>query len=308
MNDMAVKEQTLSKGGRRHFSFPTLEILLLLVAIFWGTSYGLTKQALVYTSVMMFIALRFSITFLSLLPIAVRDAQIGRSKDWKVALPTGIILATIFLFEVAGVFNTSASKAAFLISLSVIATALLEMCMDKKLISKTWFMLVISSVVGIFLLTSSNGIEMALSRGDYFILVAAMLRSVMVITTKKITQGKQISNVTLTCVQSFVVAASAICVMIFSHNVDLSLPTSSEFWLIIIYMVLCCTLFAFFVQNHAVRQLSPTKVSLLMGSEPLFGAIFAVIWLNESLSMIQMLGGGIIFISVMVASMSKKSS
>lgn len=308
MNDMAVKKQTLNKGGRRHFSFPTLEILLLLVAIFWGTSYGLTKQALVYTSVMMFIALRFSITFLSLLPIAVRDAQIGRSKDWKVALPTGIILATIFLFEVAGVFNTSASKAAFLISLSVIFTALLEMCMNKKLISKTLFMLIISSVIGVFLLTSSNSVEMELNRGDYFILVAAMLRSVMVITTKKITQGKQISNITLTCVQSFVVAASAICVMIFSDNMAFSIPMSSEFWSIIIYMVLCCTLFAFFVQNHAVRQLSLTKVSLLMGSEPLFGAIFAVIWLNESLSMIQILGGGIIFISVMVASMSKKSS
>ena len=68
------------------------------------------------------------------------------------------------------------------------------------------------------------------------------------------------------------------------------------------YLVLFCTLFAFYVQNYAVRRTSPTRVSLLMGSEPLFGAIFAMVWLQESLTALQLLGGALILFSVIVTS------
>ncbi|MGL5664681.1 MAG: EamA family transporter, partial [Shewanella sp.] len=107
----------------KRFTFPRTEILLLLVAIFWGTSYGLTKSALAYTSVLIFIALRFSLTFVSVLPIVIRDFYFGLNRDWVNALPTGFILTAIFVCEVVGISLTSASKAAFLISLSMILTA-----------------------------------------------------------------------------------------------------------------------------------------------------------------------------------------
>lgn len=288
------------------FYFPTLEILLLFVAIFWGTSYGLTKQALIYTSVMMFIAIRFSVTCLILLPMAIKDISKGCSSDWKIAFPTGGILASIFFFEVAGIFHTSASKAAFLISLSVIFTLFVEVLINKTAINRRMLLLVVSSVIGVFLLTSSTQFEMELNRGDYFILSAAVLRALMVTTTKRLTEGKRITNVTLTCIQSFVVATCALSIIFHDSGFHIQLPSNTIFWSIMIYMVLCCTLYAFFVQNYAVRKLSPTKVSLLMGSEPMFGALFAVVWLNESLSILQVIGGVMIFVSVMVASLHKR--
>lgn len=97
------------------FKFPVTEGMLLLVAIFWGTSYGLTKEVLVYTSVLLFIAIRFSLTFFCLLPVVIRDFRHGLNSDWKVAIPTGLILCTTFLCEVYGISQTSASNAAFLI-------------------------------------------------------------------------------------------------------------------------------------------------------------------------------------------------
>ncbi len=47
--------------------FVPSELLLLLVAIFWGTSYGLTKNALLFSSVLMFITIRFKTSTLQLL-------------------------------------------------------------------------------------------------------------------------------------------------------------------------------------------------------------------------------------------------
>ncbi|EGU57242.1 DMT family transporter [Vibrio tubiashii] len=276
---------------------------MLLVAVFWGTSYGLTKSALVYTSVLVFISIRFSITFLCMLPVVIRDFRRGLNKDWKIAIPTGFILSAIFFCEVFGVSQTSASNAAFLISLSVILTAFAELIINKKRVSNTLWGLTLCSVVGVLLLTSNQGIELSLNTGDYFILGAALLRALMVTLTKRFTEGKEITTSTLTSLQSLVVAGVAIfAAMAYLPASEFVIPTSTEFWITVAYLVLFCTLFAFYVQNYAVRRTSPTRVSLLMGSEPLFGAIFAMVWLQESLSLLQVVGGALILFSVIVTS------
>ncbi|AIW16904.1 DMT family transporter [Vibrio europaeus] len=297
---MTTATGQLKKGS---FKFPLTESLLLLVAVFWGTSYGLTKSALVYTSVLVFISIRFSITFLCMLPVVIRDFRRGLNKDWKIAIPTGFILSAIFFCEVFGVSQTSASNAAFLISLSVILTAFAELIINKKRVSNTLWGLTLCSVVGVLLLTSNQGIELSLNTGDYFILGAALLRALMVTLTKRFTEGKEITTSTLTSLQSLVVAGVAIfAAMAYLPASEFVIPTSTEFWITVAYLVLFCTLFAFYVQNYAVRRTSPTRVSLLMGSEPLFGAIFAMVWLQESLSLLQVVGGALILFSVIVTS------
>jgi len=80
------------------------------------------------------------------------------------------------------------------------------------------------------------------------------------------------------------------------------IPTEPVFWWLMAYLVLFCTLFAFFVQNYAVRQTSPARVAILMGSEPLFGAVFAMAWLGEVLTGLQALGALLILVSVILAS------
>ncbi|WP_051912769.1 DMT family transporter [Halomonas sp. TG39a] len=297
----------VSALNKKLLKIPLTEVMLLMVAIFWGTSYGLTKDALIYTSVLLFISIRFSITFLCMLPVIIRDFRCGLNDDWKVAIPTGTVLSAIFFCEVYGVFHTSASNAAFLISLSVILTAFAELIINKRRITNALLVMTLVSVLGVLLLTSSEGSTLDLNKGDYFILMAALLRALMVTLTKRIVEGKAITTSTLTAIQSLVVATVSILLVFISRPFsDFAIPTSLSFWLIMAYLVVFCTLFAFYVQNYAVRKTSPTRVSLLMGSEPLFGAIFAVIWLNESLSAVQMIGGGLILVSVVITSLKKE--
>jgi drug/metabolite transporter (DMT)-like permease len=65
-----------------------------------------------------------------------------------------------------------------------------------------------------------------------------------------------------------------------------------------------CTLFAFFAQNYALKRSSPTRASLLMGSEPAFGAVFAALLLGESISAIGWFGGGLIVVASMMSTMA----
>ncbi|WP_435236908.1 DMT family transporter [Psychromonas sp. PT13] len=285
--------------------WPITEIMLVMVAIFWGTSYGLTKESLFFTSILLFITIRFSLTFLCMIPIVVRDFRRGLNKDWKVALPSGLILSSIFLCEVYGVSETTASKAAFLISLSVILTAFAEPIINRVSIPSSLLMLAFCSIPGVYLLTNPTSSTFSLNTGDYFILLAAALRAVLVTATKRLSEGKSITTSTLTAIQSFVVAFSAMLLCLITQPLEtITLPVEPQFWLTMAYLILFCTLFAFYIQNYAIRRLSPTKVSLLMGSEPLFGAIFAIIWLNEALTITQILGAALIFTSVLITSIN----
>ncbi|WP_165856140.1 DMT family transporter [Marinobacter sp. JSM 1782161] len=277
---------------------PVAEGLLLLVAAFWGTSYGLSKQALLFYSVMGFIAIRFLATFLTLLPVFIREYRSGGGRDWRVGLPTGAILFLVFICETYGVAHTSAANAAFLISLCVLFTPFTEWLVFGRRPAGDNFLLAGLSFIGVAMLTT--GSDVAFNLGDLLILGAAILRAFMVTVTKKVTAGKQISTLSLTGIQSGVVGFGALAILLaFDPGEVGGLPMTTDFWLIVGYLVLFCTVFAFFAQNYGARNIAPTRVSLLMGTEPAFGALFAVWWLGESIAVSGWLGGGLIIFSAL---------
>ena len=49
-----------------------------------------------------------------------------------------------------------------------------------------------------------------------------------------------------------------------------------------------------------VRKTTPTRVSLLMGTEPVFGALFAVALLSEEISLQSLMGGTLIVIATYI--------
>ena len=286
--------------------FGWTECMLLLVAIFWGTSYGLTKDALMYVGVFSFIGIRFGLTFLMLLPVLVRDFKQGKNQDWLRALPTGLVLSGIFVCEVSGVLYTSATNAAVLISLSMILTALAETLINRSRVSGSLWLMGMLSCLGVLLLSLHSGFNLSFNLGDGLILLAAVGRAIMVTLTKRLTHNRSITMLSLTAIQSLVVMLMAIIVGWGSgESIAWSSLSQPAFWLITLYLVLMCTLFAFFAQNLAISRTSPTRVALLMGSEPLFGALFAMLWLGESLSLIQWFGALLIIASVMRVSTSR---
>jgi drug/metabolite transporter (DMT)-like permease len=302
----------------RQIQLPLPEIALLLAAFFWGTSYGITKEALLYTGVLAFIVIRFGLTSILLTPIFIKEQRMGLAKDWKFAIPTGGILLCIFLAEIYGIFHTTASKAAFLISLCVLITPFVEAITDRKLPSTAIVLFALLSLFGVFLLTTQSSgqptlntlslefLFLDLNKGDYSILLAALLRACMVITTKSLLKGKTLSALSTTSIQANVVTLGALFIFIATDNpIEQLFPTNLSFWVATFYLAIFCTIFALFAQNFGVKHTTPSRVSLLTGSEPAFGAIFAYYWLGESLNTIQMIGGACILLATIMATLRK---
>lgn len=267
------------------------EWMLLLVALIWGTSYGVAKSALVFYPVLGFLCVRFILTFVLLTP--------WLRQHWRVALKPGLLLGVllwaIFLAETFGVAHTTASNAAFLISLCVVLTPLVEWAMFKRRPSAQAFACAGLSLLGALLLT--GGASISLNAGDWLMLLAALLRAFMVCSTRKLLVNKDIPALALTAVEVGVVGFGCLLLLVLTTGAIPPLPSTWSFWGATVYLVLFCTLFAFFAQISALGHTSPSRASLLMGTEPLFGACFAVLWLNEQLTMMAWAGGVLIVLA-----------
>ncbi len=269
------------------------EAMLLLVSVVWGASYGLAKTAVIFYPVLGFLAVRFLLTAILLLPSWRGLSKAQLAQGMKMGIPLGLILLAIFISETYGVSLTLASNAARLISMCVVFTPFVEWMVLRARPSLVSFVAAGVSLLGAWLLTS--GVSLAFNLGDGLILLAALLRAFMVTYTNKLTQGKQVPALFLTSVQTGVVGLGCLFLGLIILPGGLPpLPHDSIFWYATAFLVVFCTLFAFFAQNYALSRASPTRVSLLMGSEPVFGALFAVYWLNESLSVIGWIGGVVI--------------
>jgi drug/metabolite transporter (DMT)-like permease len=275
-----------------------------MVAMVWGSSYGVSKQALSYVPVMIFLIIRFTLTLLLLLPLVWCRLRIIH---FRLLLPTGLLLLAIFLCETYGVSQTSASSAAFLISLFVIFTPLADYFMNRIALRPVVLVSASMSLCGVYLLTGMDVADhgaadiwhaVSVNVGDTLMIGAAILRGVIVVKTKHVltAHASHIGAVVVSFVQSFYVLIGLMLALALLNQgqVEINWPVSNQFWLYTFYLVIFCTLFAFLAQNYAASRLSATQVSFLTGLEPVFGAIFAYLLFGESLSVSQLLGGMLI--------------
>jgi drug/metabolite transporter (DMT)-like permease len=81
-------------------------------------------------------------------------------------------------------------------------------------------------------------------------------------------------------------------------------PDDAGFWLSLLFLVVFCTIFAFYAQNHAASRTSPTRVSFLMGSEPVFGAVFGWLMFADRLTPAAWIGCLLILVSTYVVALA----
>lgn len=281
-------------------------LLLLLIAAIWGSSYSVVKSALNWYPVAGVIAIRFLLTALLLVPYWLRLPAAQRRATLSAAAPTSLGLLAIFFAETAGVAHTSAGNAAFLVSLCLLLTPGVEWAwFGQRPAARLWLAALIS-LFGTWLLTglAAGG----LNTGDALMLLAALIRAFQTCLTTRLMRDKAVDSLGLTAAQGLMVGGGALAVLLMSATSEglPTLPQAGAFWAALAYLTLFCTLFAFWAMNRALGQSSPTQVSLLLGSEPLWGALFAVFWLGESLAPAGWIGGLLIAGAAVWVSLPKR--
>lgn len=283
---------------------------LLLVSIVWGTSYGVSKQILEVLSVPQLLFARFTISCAFLLIILYKKnlfkELVKKPLHYlKVGVITGTILSCIFITETWAVLLTQAGQVAVLISVCILFTPLLEKVWLKVSLPKGIMFYCSVGVVGVLMLSDISMHSMTFNWGIVLVMVAAALRAMMVVTCRKAFTGEEFNIELITFIQLSVVAMVSWTVMVSTSSWTTIASTFSSLDAFsigsLLYLTFGCTLMAFFLQNYAVKHLHASHASLLMGTEPLFGLLFASLFLQEQLTNIQWLGSFLIISTTIAA-------
>ncbi|WP_239002823.1 DMT family transporter [Rhodovastum atsumiense] len=265
---------------------------MLAVAMVWGASYPVAKSALFHAPVLLLIFYRFLTTATVMSAVAWCGLAAAPRRDVLAGAVLGAILFAIFLAETWGIAFTTATNTALIISLCTVITPFLDFGLAGRLPPLGVILGAGVAIGGVAILAGGMSTP---GGGDLLVLVAAVLRAVMVVSTRRLMDGRRLSSAALTAVQSVTVATLTLAALLAQEAPSALLVTAgSGFWGAVVFLSIFCTIGAFYVQNAALRRTSPTRVSFLMGTEPLFGFALSWLLLAEPVTAVTLLGAGLI--------------
>lgn len=275
------------------------ELLMASVALAWGSSYLMMKVGLTGVGPFNLIALRFGIAFLFM--------TIAFHKSYRDLTPVifgkgiivGIILFLLFTGMVCGVNHTTASTAGFLTSTSVILVPILECILRRRPPAKMVVLSTVLASVGLFLLTARDGFS--LDKGAALCLMGALFYAIYIVVQDRIAKGE---DAFLISILQLGVASLLGLLASFLFETP-ALPQSPATWGAVVYLGLICSAYGFVVQPIAQKHAAPERIGLIFSLEPVFSALLSFIFLHEVLAGINYLGGGLIFLAVVLPELIK---
>ncbi|MFJ9949207.1 DMT family transporter [Kitasatospora sp. NPDC091207] len=271
------------------------DVPVLLVAVVWGSSFLAVQQVAESGTVVAMLVLRFGLV-LPVLGLLAQRALRGMSRaEWLGGAVLGLVLAGVFLLETYGAVHTSATNAGLIISLTMVFTPLAESALARTALPRTFLAAAGLAVVGVALLTGDGGLK-APTPGDLLVLGAAVVRTVHVLAMARVRAIRDTDTLGLTWVQ--LATATAVFAIAAPFAGPLPWTVAASYgpteWAWLLHLTLLCTLFAFFVQMWAVRATSPSRVSLLLGTEPLWAAVFGITLAGNHLGPLALVGGALV--------------
>lgn len=268
--------------------------MLLLAAILWGGTYAI--QNIMSQSVGSFtiIFLKTSTGFLIL-----GYCYIKKRKLKKKAVLAGVIVGVItgigLLTQQMGISLTTISKASFISGMYVIFVPLLGLFTKKKPKAKFWLAILIS-LVGMYLLCMSGNEKF--STGDFVILLSSIFFAEQIILIDKFSE--EVDDALAFCgVQQSTICLLSIIPMLFIDKPQL---INFEGMLIpILYVMFFSGMIAQIIQNKYQGSVAPTIASLIMSLESVFGVLFGWLILKQGLTVKEIIGCILMFISIIIA-------
>ncbi|MFJ7149694.1 DMT family transporter [Streptomyces sp. NPDC100445] len=264
---------TAARGGR------LTDLPVLLIAVVWGSSYLAAKGVTTQRTVLAVLVLRFAVAVPVLVVAGRRRLRALSAAQVRGGALLGLLLAVIFLLETYGVVRTSATNAGLIISLTMVLTPLAESAVRGVRLPGSFLAAAGLSVLGVALLTVGAGFT-APNGGDLLMLGAAAARTAHVLAMSRLESVRGADALSLTTVQ---LGGALVVFAVLTAVPGTGAPPWSAAaafdggdWLGLLYLSAFCTLLAFFVQMWAVRRTSPSRVSLLLGTEPVWAAAVGI--------------------------------
>ena len=273
----------------RRTILPRADRYLLGITVIWGSTFTVTKVALVDIAPLHLQAARFAVAALLVGIYTWRDIKATTRESLRAGLILGIFLGLGFALQTIGLVETSASRAGFLTGTMVVFTPLLQLVIERRLPSLGNIIGVILVGIGLYIFSSPAGGTFGI--GDVLVLLCAVVFAFYIVYLDVFTKKRFDREIVFYqfVVTALIGAAASPFVPSVSSSVNLSVAAA------IMYLAVFASVIAIFVQSKYQRETTPTKAAIIFTMEPVLAAIIAYLLLGEVLGTTATVGAAIMF-------------
>lgn len=272
------------------------DILMLFITLIWGATFPFIKNALLYTSANWFVAIRFLLAALILLPFVIKRLK---NLTWPILL-MGAILGVLngfgYYAQTIGLKTIDSSQSAFITSTTVIIIPLLLPFFKLGNPTKLELLAVIVCIIGIYILTGAD--IHAINLADGWTFICALTTAISVLFLQKVSSRIE-DFVLFAFIQ--ILFAGIIPLASGLYHQQTAIHFTVMFWLSLLYCATLATVFTFYIQSRYQQYTNPTKVGLIFSMEPVFATFFAYFFNHEKITASVLIGGTIVLLSLLLA-------
>ena len=259
---------------------------LLAMTAVWGSTFVLIKDVVGRMPVADFLAVRFLIGAGVMLALFARPVwRLGRQQ-----LVRGLLLGALYgagqLLQTWGLALIAPSVSGFVTGMYVVFTPILAVLLLRRRMPAVTWLAVALSTAGLALL-SLNGLSVDL--GVWLTLASAVLYALHIVGLGQWSRPGEAFG--MSAVQMLAIAA--VCLLATAPHGPVW-PPDRNAWLAILYMALIAGAGAMLMQTWAQSHLPATRAAIVMTTEPVFAAAFAVLFGTDVLGWRMLVGGALV--------------
>ena len=278
-------------SSSRHITAWATVGLLAMTAV-WGSTFVLIKDVLSRMSVVDFLAVRFVVAALAMVVLfAGPIRRLGRQQVFH-----GLMLGTLYgvgqLLQTWGLSLIAPSVSGFVTGMYVVFTPIIAtLLLRQRMAGIVWFSVLLATA-GLALL-SLHGLSVDL--GVWLTLASAAVYALHIVGLGQ--WSRQGEAFGMSAVQ--VIAIAAVCLLATAPHGP-AMPPDRSAWFAVLYMALIAGAGAMLMQTWAQAHLPATRAAIVMTTEPVFAAAFAVAFGTDLLSWRMLVGGALVLTAMYV--------
>jgi drug/metabolite transporter (DMT)-like permease len=270
------------------------DLLLLMVAVIWGTAFVAQGVAGQYKIAYLFNGVSFMLAALILIPFIPRGTKISK-EQWKWMLIAGFILFLATAMQQVGLLFTKVANASFLTSLYAVFTPFLLWIGFRERPHRLDLIAVTLAGLGAYLLSTSGKFEA--QPGDSIELMGSLFWALHFVVLGKF--ASRFESVTFAAGQFFISGFINFMIGLFVEDISIlaALPLIGA----ILYRATLSVGIGYTLQVWGQKHTPPTDAALILSLEGVFAVIAAWILLDQTLVSVQVIGCALIFIAVVLS-------
>ena len=275
------------------------DFLMVIGVMIWGSTFFMIKGHLNSVDPVTMLVYRF-IMAAGLVFLMGAFQKKNMFKDFHKGLFVGVFLWLIYAPQNIGMQHTTASNSAFITALFVAFVPLFSIFFFRQWPTIPRLFAGVLALIGLWYLT--GGFDQ-LNKGDLITLIAPVGCAIYMLLSDYFLK-KGMDPLVLSFQSFFAVFLySLIWVLVQGSSFEVQ-QTST--WIVMAYFAVFATVFTFVLYNYVQKVSTPMKLTIIFALEPLFGSGFAWVFAGERLTAVQIMGGVLIMMALVISELPKE--